>query len=194
MSSSLDHLRRRLASAKTVGAFRAVFAETSAPAKKAATAQDFVLLDEIMAIRLTATRSGGLLLLAGADHELGVEDAALWQKRGAMDAAKYNALVKKVQTLARRRAGELPAERAAQRPGAEPQAKTLISPWCVDEFGNAVRFVVGVDLRGYRQLIAAGRDAEAELLAEALGDEFPTTRSSRGKGSGVMKRQSAEAA
>jgi len=98
-----------------------------------------------------------------------------WCKRAETDEAAFAAVVSKAQTMQRRNAGEASSPQDERCRGHEtlPQAKTLVSSWRLDEFGNAVRYVVGVDLRRYRQMIGSGRDPkkiEAELVAELVAE------------------------
>ncbi len=177
--SQLDQLRRQLASANTVAAFKAVYDTAELLVKRAAKAKDFPLLDDATAVLLFASRKAGALLLNGADHVVGI-DADLWIHRAEMDDDTFAIVLRRAQTVRRRHAGE-PVPRHRVRNGVEesPQARTLLSPWRVDEFGNAVRYVVGVDLMRYRQMTAAGRDPkkiEARLIREALNSPIAEGR------------------
>jgi hypothetical protein len=168
----LDQLRRQLAAANTVAAFKALHDDAAALAKEAATARDFSFLDDCTAVRLACMRNGGVLMLGGAERVPGIDaDAAeQWCKRARLDESEFTAVVSKVQTMQRRRAGESPPRKAQGR-GAEPQAKTLLSPWRVDELGNRTRYVVGVCARLFKERTRSGGDpdkVEAELLAEVL--------------------------
>lgn len=170
--SDIERLRVMLGKADSVAAVKRIYDQACGLAKEAATARNFALLDEFTAERLKCSRKGGALLLAGADRVPGV-DVELWSKRAEMDDATFAAVVRKAQAMQRRNAGEAPPSQDARCRDHEtlPQAKTLLSSWRIDEFGNAMRYVVGVDLKCYRQLIAAGRDpqkVEAALLREAL--------------------------
>lgn len=172
--SDIERLRVMLVGAETVAAVKLIYDHACGLAKEAATARNFALLDELTAVRLNCSRKGGALLLAGAERAPGIDANAAeqWCKRARLDEGEFAAVVSKALTMQRRRAGELSPQRAAQGRGTEPQARTLLSPWRADESGNLTRYVVGVDLKHYRQMIAAGGDpkkVEAELLAEALG-------------------------
>ncbi len=114
------------------------------------------------------------MLLAGAERVRGIDAAAAeqWCKRALVAESNFAAAVRRAQSMLRRRAGEPPPPRAARpRDQGVPQARTVVSDWCVDEFGNPTRFVVGVCARQFKQMTAAGErpdKVQAELLADAL--------------------------
>jgi hypothetical protein len=168
----VERLRRALAEAKTIAEVKRVHDLAAAMAKEAAAAKDFVLLDAATAVRFAATHKGGAMLLAGAERVAGIE-AETWRKRAEMDDRDFALRVRKAQTMARRNTGEPQAPRKATSGGRTeplPQAKTLFSPWRVEE-GFPTRFIVGVDMMRWREMIAAGGDVkkiEAKLIAEVV--------------------------
>ena len=86
--SDLDKLHRQLERANTVAGFKALHDDAAALAKEAATARDFSLLDDCTAVRLACTRSGGILMLGGAERVPGVDDQ-VWERRAAMAEAQF---------------------------------------------------------------------------------------------------------
>ena len=170
--SDIERLRRALKCAATIAATKRVLDQTCALLKAVASTRDFALLDGLTEMRFNCTRRMGELLLAGAERVPGVDADIAEQccKRARLADSEFAALVSKAQFMQRRRAGEPPSPRAAQRSGAEPQARTLRSPWRLED-GFPTRYIVGVDLKRYREMIAAGGDIkkiEVELLAEVL--------------------------
>ncbi len=166
--SQLDQLRRQLASANTVAAFKAVYDTAELLVKRAAKAKDFPLLDDATAVLLFASRKAGALLLNGADHVVGI-DADLWIHRAEMDDDTFAIVLRRAQTVRRRHAGE-PAP--SQRPRAEEssQAHTLVGPWRIDKQGCMTRIIAGVDAQTFKMKLAAGGDPkkiESELLRKA---------------------------
>ena len=103
----------------------------------------FWLLDGLAEMRVNCTGRTGGLLLAGAErvpwrrcrHRRAVVRA------GGVDEVEFAALVRKAQAMQRRLAGEPRSPRVLQRSGAEPQAKTLLSPWRL-EGGFPTRYIV----------------------------------------------------
>lgn len=186
--SDLDKLRRRLERANTVAGFKALHDDAAALAKEAATARDFSLLDDCTAVRLACTRSGGILMLGGAERVPGVDDQ-VWERRAAMAEAQFAGAVARAVSSARNRAGAPPSSpHAARKPDDGSQSKTLISDWHHDHLGFPTRFIVGVSPARFNREVAAGADPEkvaAMLIAEALAISTGTARA---------KRRSAEAA
>ena len=168
---ALEKLQVALDEATTLAAVKHVFRSAGALADEAAAARDFAYLDRLTTLRLAATRRGGLLLLAGAVRVPGV-DEEIWCRRANMDDAAFAACLIRTQTLARRKAGGPAPEGDARCREESPATKTLVSGWSTDEFGNRVRFVVGVSPRRFDREVAAGRDPKevaAALIAEAIG-------------------------
>jgi hypothetical protein len=170
VASAADELRQALDDAVTLAAVKEVSRSAGALADQAAASRDFALLDRLTALRLEATRRGGQMLLAGVERISGV-DEEIWCRRANMDDVAFGRCLVRAQTMARRKEGEL-APDGIERRCAEPLAtKTLVSGWSTDEFGNRVRFVVGVSPLRFDREVAAGRDpkkVETQLLTEAL--------------------------
>ena len=145
--SDIERLRRSLKCAARVAAIKRVHDQACELAKKAAEANDLALLDECTSLRFAASRTAGTMLLAGAERVPGVDSppSSCGATRAQMNEIDFAARVRKAQTMQRRLAGEPPSPRILQRSGAEPQARTLRSPWRL-EGGFPTRYIVGVDL------------------------------------------------
>ena len=99
--------------------------QTCALLKAVASTRDFALLDGLTEMRFNCTRRMGELLLAGAERVPGVDADIAEQccKRARLADSEFAALVSKAQFMQRRRAGEPPSPRAAQRSGAQLRRK-----------------------------------------------------------------------
>jgi len=163
-------LRQALADAADIAAVKRAHDEACTTADDAVIAKDFALLDEATEIMHRCARKGGAMLRDGAGSVRGI-DAKRWRRRARMDDASFSHALRRAQAWRRSRARPSAPEAVRPRDQSFPQSRTVVSAWCVDEFGNPTRFVVGVCARRFKELTAAGGRSdkvEAELLAEVL--------------------------
>lgn len=167
--TGIERLRLKLESAATVAEVKDLHDQACGIACEAAAARNLALLDEAVAITFSCERKGGAMLLDGAAGVRGI-DGKRWRRIARMDDESFSHALRRAQAWRRSRARPPAPKAVSTGEHGAPQARTVVSDWCVDA-GFPTRFVVGVDLKRYRKMIAAGRDTkqvEAELIAEQL--------------------------